>query len=149
MLTMSSGLDPYDGPYQDLPAYNQIIVTREVEAEPGRVWAYASAPVDLLSLVVEDVSGQLMGDFFNEHIAGPIGCAPVEFPKFVDHSGGSGGPQGGARIAPRDLARLGYLLLHDGRWRDETGEKQVFASETVRRVTRWAPELESATCRPV
>jgi CubicO group peptidase (beta-lactamase class C family) len=147
MLTMSTGLDPYDGPYQDLQAYHKIILTREVEAEPGKSWAYASAPVDLLSLVVEDVSGQLMGDFFNEHVAGPIGAAPLEFPKFVAHSGGSGGPQGGVRVAPRDLARLGYLLLQEGRWQDEAGEKRIFASETVRRLTQWAPELRAATCR--
>ena len=147
MLTMSSGLDPYDGPYQDLDAYGTVILSREVEAEPGTTWAYASAPVDLLSLVVEDVSGQLLGDFFNEHVSRPIGAAPLEFPKFVGHSGGSGGPQGGVRVATRDLARLGYLLLHDGRWGDESGEKRIFAPETVRRVTRWAPELQNATCR--
>jgi CubicO group peptidase (beta-lactamase class C family) len=118
-----------------------------VEAEPGRVWAYASAPVDLLSLVVEDVSGQLLGDFFNEQISRPIGAAPIEFPKFREHSGGSGGPRGGARLPTRDLARLGYLLLHEGRWCDESGEKQVLASQTVKLVTQWAPQLKSATFR--
>jgi CubicO group peptidase (beta-lactamase class C family) len=147
MLTMSSGLDPYDGPYQDLDAYGKIILTRQFEAEPGKVWAYASAPVDLLSLVVEDVSGQLLGDFLNEQIARPIGAAPIEFPKFGEHSGGSGGPRGGAKLTTRDLARLGYLLLHKGRWRDDAGERQVFAPQTVKRVTHWAPELESAIFR--
>lgn len=147
MLTMSSGLDPYDGPYQDLDAYADIILTRPIEAEPGNVWAYASAPVDLLSLVVEDVSGQLLGDFFNEHISRPIGIAAVDFPKFRGHSGGSGGPRGGARLPTRDLARLGYLLLHGGRWHDEAGERQVFATQTINLVTQWAPALESATFR--
>jgi CubicO group peptidase (beta-lactamase class C family) len=147
LLTMSSGLDPYDGPYQDLNGYRDLILSRKVEAEPGKVWAYASAPVDLMSLIVEDVTGQLMGDFFNEQISQPIGSAPIEFPKFRNHSGGSGGPQGGARVTPRDLARLGYLLLNEGRWRDDAGGKQVFAPETVKQVTRWAPQLESATLR--
>lgn len=147
MLTMSSGLDPYDGPYQDLDAYGETILTQQVEAAPGTVWAYASAPVDLLSLVVEDVSGQILADFFNEQIAGPIGAAPVEFPKFRTHSGGSGGPGGGARLATRDHARLGYLLLHGGEWRDETGAKQIFKPETVRLLTQWEPRLESETYR--
>jgi CubicO group peptidase (beta-lactamase class C family) len=149
MLTMSSGLDPYDGPYSDLEAYGDIILTRQVEAEPGKVWAYASAPVDLLSLVVEDVSGQLMGDFFNEHISRPIGAAPLEFPKFRGHSGGSGGPQGGVRVQPRDLARIGYMLMHEGRWRDDSGDKRIFTPQTVKTITQWAPQLESATSRPV
>jgi CubicO group peptidase (beta-lactamase class C family) len=147
MLTMSSGLDPYDGPYGE--DYGDIIFARRVEAEPGKVWAYNSAPVDLLSLVVEEVGGQVMGDLFNEQISRPIGAAAVEFPKFRGHSGGSGGVQGGARLATRDMARIGYLLLHDGRWRDDSGDKQVLQLETVKRVTRWAPELEAAECRAV
>jgi CubicO group peptidase (beta-lactamase class C family) len=147
MLTMSSGLDPYDGPYGD--DYGDIIFARRVEAEPGKVWAYNSAPVDLLSLVVEDVTGKIMGEFFNEQIARPIGAAPVEFPKFRGHSGGSGGVQGGARVATRDLARIGYLLLQDGRWRDASGDKHVFSPETAKRITRWAPELEAASSRAV
>ncbi len=81
LLTMSSGLDPYDGPYQDLEAYADLIVSRKVEAEPGKLWAYSSSSVDLLSMIVEDVSGRLMGDFFNEQIARPIGSAPIEFPE--------------------------------------------------------------------
>ncbi|MBI3465450.1 MAG: serine hydrolase [Planctomycetes bacterium] len=147
MLTMSSGLDPYDGPYRDLDAYGQTILTQQVEAPPGTVWAYASAPVDLLSLVVEDVSGKLLSDFFNEQIAAPIGAAPVQFPQFGTHSGGSGGPGGGARLATRDHARLGYLLLHEGEWRDESGTKQVLTPETVRLLTAWEPRLESETYR--
>jgi CubicO group peptidase (beta-lactamase class C family) len=147
MLTMSSGLVPYDGPYRDLDAYGRTILTQEVEAAPGTVWAYASAPVDLLSLVVEDVSGKILGDFFNEQIAAAIGAAPVGFPKFGTHSGGSGGPGGGARLPTRDHARLGYLLLHEGQWRDESGTKQVLAPETVWLLTRWEPRLGAETYR--
>jgi CubicO group peptidase (beta-lactamase class C family) len=147
LLTMSSGLDPYDGPYQDLEAYAKLILDRKVEAEPGKLWAYSSSAVDLLSLIVEDVTGQLMADFFNEQIARPIGSAPLEFPKFREHSGGSGGPRGGARVATRDLARLGYLLLHQGAWHTDGSEKQVFSKETARLMTHWAPQLESAVFR--
>lgn len=147
LLTMSSGLDPYDGPYQDREAYADLILSRRMEAEPGKVWAYASAPVDLLSLIVEHVSGQKLGDFFNAQIAEPIGAAPVVFSTFRDHSAGSGGPSGGARLAPRDLARIGYLLLHRGRWHSERGDQQILRPETVSRITQWAPELATATYR--
>jgi CubicO group peptidase (beta-lactamase class C family) len=87
-----------------------------------------------------------MGDFFNEQIARPIGSS-VEFPKFGEHSGGSGGPRGGARLSTRDMARIGYLLLHQGRWHGAGGESQVLQPQTVKRFTQWAPELESATFR--
>jgi CubicO group peptidase (beta-lactamase class C family) len=45
------------------------------------------------------------------------------------------------------LARIGYLLLHRGRWRTERGDEQVLLPQTVSRVTQWAPELATATFR--
>jgi hypothetical protein len=32
-------------------------------------------------------------------------------------------------------------------WRDESGPKQVFAPETVKLITRWAPQLEDSVFR--
>jgi hypothetical protein len=74
MLTMTSGLTPYDGPYE--ADYEEKVFAQTVESPPGTVWAYASVPVDMLSLVIENVSGQKMGDFFNEYINNVIGTIP-------------------------------------------------------------------------
>jgi len=63
------------------------IFAQTVEVPPGTVWAYASVPVDMLSLVIENVSGQKMGDFFNEYINNVIGTAPIEWGKFGGHTG--------------------------------------------------------------
>jgi CubicO group peptidase (beta-lactamase class C family) len=147
LLTMTSGLDPYDGPYHELDRYRELILSLSPEGAPGTLWAYASAPVDLLSLIVEDVSGQSLVEFYQAHIAGPIGIAPFEWPQFGGHTNGSGGPGGGARLTPRELARLGYLLLHDGRWTGNGSSQQVLSVDTVRQWTRWSPQLELATYR--
>jgi hypothetical protein len=80
LLTMTSGLEPYDGPYRDLDAYSRVVLAQPVEAPPGRVWAYASAPVDMLSLIIEDAAGRTLRDFFNQEIHAPIGVAPIEWP---------------------------------------------------------------------
>ena len=140
MLTMTSGLTPYDGPYKDID-YAATIFAQKVAAAPGTVWAYASAPVDLLSHVVEDVTGRKLGDFFNEEIGSKIGCARIVFPEFNGHSGGSGGPGGGARFVTRELARVGYLLRHGGAWEREGRREQVISRERVAQFTSWAPWL--------
>lgn len=93
MLTMTSGLTPYDGPYE--ADYQEKVFAQTVESPPGTVWAYASVPVDMLSLVIENVSGQKMGDFFNEYINDIIGTTPIVWGQFSGHTGGSGGPGGG------------------------------------------------------
>jgi CubicO group peptidase (beta-lactamase class C family) len=145
ILTMTSGLAPYDGPYKD--DYETQVFAQRVETPPGTVWAYASAPVDLLSYVIEDVTGRTLGDFFNDEIGSAIGASRVTFPAFGGHSGGSGGPGGGAQFSTRDLARMGYLLLHHGAWERDGSVKHVISAERVAQFTRWAPFLENTKWR--
>jgi CubicO group peptidase (beta-lactamase class C family) len=143
MMTMSSGLDPYDGPYRDAEAYAKLILDRRVEAAPGTVWCYNSAPVDQFSLIVEKLTGQTMSRFFQAEIGRPIGLGGFEWPEFMGHTGGSGGPGGGARLTPRELARIGYLLLHKGSW----AGRRVLAEREVRLLSSWAPFLKEAEFR--
>jgi len=143
LLTMTSGLQPYDGPYKDLDAYARVVLTQAVEAPPGTVWAYASAPIDLMSHIVENVTARTQRDFFNDEIHAPIGVAPIQWPDFKGHTGGSGGPGGGARYVTRELARVGHLLLYGGRW----GDRQVLSRKRVEMATRWAPWLARAKFR--
>jgi CubicO group peptidase (beta-lactamase class C family) len=145
LLTMTSGLTPYDGPYKD--DYETQVFAQHVEAPPGTVWAYASVPVDLLSYVIEDATGRTLGEFFNDEIGSAIGASPVTFPSFSGHSGGSGGPGGGARFTARELARVGYLLLHRGAWEQNGLAQQVISTARVAQFTQWAPFLENTTWR--
>ena len=141
LLTMSSGLTPFDGPAPG--DYLETMFAQHVEAAPGTVWAYSSTSVDLLSLVIENVTGQTLGAFFNAEIDAAIGAAPSRWGYFGQHANGSGM----TRCTPRDLARAGYLVLHDGVWGTGGQAKQVIGAERVVQFTRWAPWLEAATCR--
>jgi CubicO group peptidase (beta-lactamase class C family) len=142
---MTSGLTPYDGPYQ--ADYEDKVHAQTVEAPPGTVWAYASVPVDMLSLVIENVTGRTEEAFFNEHFSVPIGAAPVQWGQFNNHTGGSGGPGGGTRFPARELARVGYLVLRDGVWQKDGKTTQVLSTARVREFTRWAPFLEATKWR--
>lgn len=147
LLTMSSGQDPYDGPYRDLAAYAKTVLSVGVEAPPGALWAYASAPVDQLSLILERVTGVTLREFFHREISGPIGAAPFEWPDFEGHTGGSGGPGGGARVTPRDLARIGYLMLRNGVWNDGSGKKQILSARRAAMIAQRAAFLEKLRYR--
>ena len=147
LMTMSSGLEAYDGPYGDLDAYAETVVTRRVVAPPGQVWEYSSAPVDLLSLIIEKVSGKTERDFFNQEINAAIGGPEVAWPSFQGHTGGSGGPGGGARYTARDLARVACLLLRKGVWDDGHGPKQIISAQRVSMFSQWAEFLKDSTFR--
>jgi CubicO group peptidase (beta-lactamase class C family) len=106
-------------------------------APAGTVFAYTSAAVDLLSLIVEDITGQTMGAFFDTRIAGPIGVQSLTFGSFSGHTRAASG----AFVNARDLGRLAYLLLRDGVWDDGSGPQQILRASTVSTLTGWASVL--------
>jgi len=64
-----------------------------------------------------------------------------------EHTGGSGGPQGGAQFPARELARVGYLALHHGVWSQNGGHRQVISAERLDAFVQREPSLEKATWR--
>lgn len=125
LLTMTSGLRPHDRPGGS--GYTNTILGLPLDSSPGSIWAYASAPVDLLSLVVENASGRKLRDLFNQQIAGPIGAPAIRWDSFDSHTGASSK----AYIAPRDLARVGYLMMMDGRWGGGGGQRSVVGASRI------------------
>jgi CubicO group peptidase (beta-lactamase class C family) len=71
-----------------------------------------SLPVDLLSVVLQSAPCDTVRDFFNREIAGRVGIPAPSWQTLGLYSRGSSG----AFIRPRDLARVGYLMMMDGAW---------------------------------
>lgn len=109
-MTMNSRLRPRDRPgaFDDLA----LMLARPRHNAPGERGAYASAPVDLPAIAAPTATGTQLAATFNRESAAAIGVARLTW--------GTIGPQSGAssraRTTRRDLARLGYLMLMDGRW---------------------------------
>jgi CubicO group peptidase (beta-lactamase class C family) len=87
-------------------------------AEPGERWNYSDAAFAHLSLIFSNVSGQEIGEYMEERVFRPIGIENFGW----DLQGGAGGlgphtnAHSGLRLSGRDFARLGYLMLHGGKW---------------------------------
>ena len=142
LLTMSSGLEPFDGPYRR--GYVDVVSNRPVESPPGTSWAYSSSEVDLLSLVVKRVVGRKLSSFFMDEIGAAIGVPPFRWPEFSQHSTVSGGPWGGAHTPIRGLARIAYLTLRGGAW---SGEQYYgYLWSTNRRHGSLGPEVLEDAC---
>jgi CubicO group peptidase (beta-lactamase class C family) len=142
LLTMSSGLEPHDSPNQ--PDYVNIVLNQPVRVPPETEWSYASVPLDLLSIAVQRLTGQRLRDFFNQHIAAPLGIPPLTWKMFDIYTGGSSG----ASITARDLARLGYLMQMNGAWGSGGGQSQVVSAQQAVLLRQWAAFLEPLTFVP-
>ncbi|MFO1069652.1 MAG: serine hydrolase [Geminicoccaceae bacterium] len=128
LLAMRSGLQPHDEPFTD--NYLSLVLNRPSVAPPLQQWAYASLPVDLLSIVMQRASGQTVRQLFNQRIGAPIGMAALSWSTFGDYSRASSG----ASASARDLARVGYLLLNKGIWGTGNATQQILSSRPADRL---------------
>jgi len=140
LMTMSSGIQPEDP--DDLTEQDRL--TQPMDASPETEWVYSSLPPNLLSMILQGLSGQTLGTFFNSNIASAIGAAPLLW-QTID--GGYTRGAAGADTNARDLARIAYLTMRNGVWDDGSGPTQVVSASRVATLTTPAPFLTNTTFR--
>jgi CubicO group peptidase (beta-lactamase class C family) len=123
-LTMTLGFDwNEDIPYQD-PANSEIrmeqapdryryIFTRPFIAEPGTRWIYGAAGTELIGKLIVKGAGQSLPDFARANLFEPLGIGKTVW---TNGFNGQPAPASGLRMTPRDLARIGQLMLDGGTW---------------------------------
>lgn len=122
LLTMSSGLawhEGGDGPDDEhrlmwkwSPAYH--VLSRPIQAPPGTRFNYNSGGTLLLADILGRATGMPWKDYARAALFEPLGITDWEW---VGDFHGRPMAYTGLRLRPRDLAKLGRLVLDRGRWR--------------------------------
>jgi CubicO group peptidase (beta-lactamase class C family) len=122
VLTMSTGLkceDSYLYRWRGMREMErsdnwvQFVLDLPMVAEPGSKFEYCNGASLLLSAAVQEKTGHSAFEFAKEHLFGPLGINDVTWPS---------NPQGitigwsELHLQPRDMAKIGYLYLHEGQW---------------------------------
>jgi CubicO group peptidase (beta-lactamase class C family) len=141
LLTMSEGMDwhEHDYPYND-PRNTlgqmwkckdsvQHVLDRPMAREPGESWAYNSGTSILLGGIIEQVTGGDVASFADEHLFTPIAIDGFWWQRAA---GGHYYTDARLHILPRDMARLGYLMLHQGTWDGQ----EIVSADWVAEATR-------------
>ncbi|MFF2082705.1 serine hydrolase domain-containing protein [Nocardia sp. NPDC058176] len=92
-------------------------LTAPVAAEPGTTFLYAQNVLVLLAEIVERTTGTEFVDFVHQELMAPLGIDRGAWNWSRDDSG-KAAVAGGLSMRAADLARIGRLLLQDGRWAD-------------------------------
>ncbi|MGM0564201.1 MAG: serine hydrolase domain-containing protein [Pseudomonadota bacterium] len=136
VLNMASGLgfnEDYEGTsdvslmlYQQ-PNASAYVKSLPVVHEPGTHFNYSTGDTQLLSDIVQQAAGgttQAAYEFYQQSLFHKLSIESAE----VEHDA-SGTFIGGARMfmRPRDWAKIGQLMLNEGRWNGE----QVVAKEWI------------------
>jgi len=135
LLTMSMGLDwSEQEAYQFTPTGEDRIadvLARNVVAEPGTEWRYVSRNTNLLSDILLQATGMHADVFAAERLFAPLGITTWDWEenKYEGHPGMSGT----LMMRPRDMAKLGQLVLDEGSWQGQV----VVSPEWIRESTRF------------
>lgn len=149
-LTMSLGLDwredvPYDSPdnaeiaMELAPDRYRYVLERPIVEPPGERWAYCGGATALLGKLIADGTGQALEAYGRAKLFAPLG---VEQFHWMAGDDGVASPASGLRLAPRDLARIGELVLAGGVWAGRRLVPASWISEMLepRLPTGWSAE---------
>jgi len=124
LLTMTTGLDwpeyyPYEdyrNPYHDWKASEDhvgYVLNRTMIATPGTTFNYNTGASHLLTAILQRATNMSTIEFANQYLFEPLSIEKtlwLEDPQGVACGGDS------LFLKPRDMAKIGYLFLNEGKW---------------------------------
>lgn len=81
---------------------------------PGQEFLYNTGALTLVSAIMRKATGRPLDEFAREHVFEPLGITGAEWSRVR----GDTDAGGGLRLRPRDMAKIGSLVLAGGRWND-------------------------------
>ncbi len=90
-----------------------FMLDRPAEKDPGTVFDYCGGNSEVVSAVLTKATGTSAFDMARAQLFAPLGITRVSWPTDTDHVSHGWGD---LELQPRDMAKLGYLWLHNGRW---------------------------------
>jgi CubicO group peptidase (beta-lactamase class C family) len=135
VLTMTTGLKwneevPYDDPRSDSSLMEatddwvQYVIDKPMAEEPGKVFNYSSGATELLAYIFQKETGQDIDAYGQKYLFAPLGIKHHWKRTYL----GVVDTEGGLYLNGEDLAKIGYLYLHDGLWEG----KQIVSKEWVK-----------------
>jgi CubicO group peptidase (beta-lactamase class C family) len=140
MLSMTSGLPFDENTYPIADDRNDafqlyfsedpiaFVLSQDVAYPPGTTYQYNSGTTVLLGEIIRRAAGESLTSYAEEHLFSPLGIHSYEWARMPEAPGVSYGA-GGLYLRPRDMAKIGQLMLQDGAW----AGRPVLSSEWVRR----------------
>jgi CubicO group peptidase (beta-lactamase class C family) len=140
LLTMTMGTDwdelsvPYTDPTNSETAMDmaadryRFILGAPVMIEPGNRWLYSGGATALLARIIAKGTGKRLDACARETLFDPLGIGPTEW--LIDRHGEPIAASG-LRMTPRDVARIGAMMLKGGMW----GERRVVPAQWIERST--------------
>jgi CubicO group peptidase (beta-lactamase class C family) len=134
-LTMSMGLKwvevtPATGDFNTWDPCRYVLGL-PVSAPPGQEFFYNTGALRLVSAIVHKATGRPLDEFARATLFEPLGITAIDW----DRVRGDTDAGGGLRLRPRDMAKIGQLVLASGRWNErQIVSKAWIEASTTRKI---------------
>jgi len=146
LLTMSSGLDCDDWNKKSKGQEDKVYKKKDwidytlklpVINQPGEVSTYCTMGVTLAAKAIENSTNMSLDVFASQYLFGPLGILTAHWGHTTT---GRDIITAGKRLYmfPRDMAKIGQLLLNDGRWNGKEIVSPLWVSELKTNQTKLA-----------
>ena len=117
LLTMSAGLKQRRGAQGMLAVedVNQYAINLELDTLPNITFDYSNESVQLLGLIIENLTGKSANEYFHEVLLDPLGMDSTVLAKDPT---GNDVVFGGAATTLDDASKVGMLMINDGKYND-------------------------------
>jgi CubicO group peptidase (beta-lactamase class C family) len=141
MLTMSAGIDWKDWKYPIRDGRNstgamvrssdwiKFVLDRDMIERPGDRFNYSDGLTMLLGVIIKNSTRMYADEFAEKHLFTPLGISDYSW---KNSPGGSVITAWGLSLRPRDMAKIGYLFLKNGRWKGKQIVSQKWVNESTK-----------------
>ena len=119
----------------EAPDRFRYILARPIVAEPGTKWSYCGGATDLLGRLIAKGTNEKLLDYARRVLFEPLGFGPTAWT--IDRIGVPHAASG-LRLLPRDMVKVGQLVLANGIWEG----RQVVPAAWVKRCTTQVVPIE-------
>lgn len=141
LLTMNCGHDREPSRSKEGDTWVKTFLAWSVNHEPGTYYCYNSMGTYMLSAIVQKVTGQKVVDYLQPRLFDPLG---IEAPRWDESPQGINCGGWGLYLKTEDLAKMGQLLLQNGKWNG----KQVLSASYIAEATRAQVPCQPSGVRP-
>jgi len=136
LLTMSAGFEwnnfggKWRNGWDNSKEPNKYLIEKvPLKNNPGEIWNYNSGLSHLLSGIIKKCSGTNTLEFAKRNLFDPLSIKEIKWEKASD-----GNERGNSELwlKPKDLAKIGLLMLNDGRWKN----KQIISKHWIDKSTK-------------
>ncbi|WP_149275099.1 serine hydrolase domain-containing protein [Pareuzebyella sediminis] len=106
----------------------QFTLNQPMDTVPATKWVYNSGASQLMSGIIKKATGLYIDEYAEKHLFTPLGIKNYYWKKTP---AGFPDTEGGLFLEAQDLAKIGFLMLNDGKWDGQ----QIISADWAKRST--------------